>query len=215
MVRHAAQEYGVHALGVTLSREQASWAQERIKEEGLDRPRRGAAPRLPARRGDRVRRGLLDRADRAHRGEELPGVLRVHPRQAAPAGPAAQPLHHPARQPPDRDRGVPGPLRLPRRRADRLGPDHHRGAERRPRGAARGEHPRPLRADAGRLVPQPGARTGTRASPRSARAPPGCGASTWPAPASPSSATRSSCTTCSPPRPTRRGQRVPAAPHRV
>jgi cyclopropane-fatty-acyl-phospholipid synthase len=36
MVRHAAREYGVHALGVTLSREQASWAQEKIKEEGLD-----------------------------------------------------------------------------------------------------------------------------------------------------------------------------------
>ncbi len=36
MVRHAAREYGVHALGVTLSREQASWAQKRIKEEGLD-----------------------------------------------------------------------------------------------------------------------------------------------------------------------------------
>lgn len=36
MVRHAAREYGVHAIGVTLSREQASWAQRRIKEEGLD-----------------------------------------------------------------------------------------------------------------------------------------------------------------------------------
>jgi cyclopropane-fatty-acyl-phospholipid synthase len=36
MVRHAAREYGVHALGVTLSREQASWAQRRIKEDGLD-----------------------------------------------------------------------------------------------------------------------------------------------------------------------------------
>jgi cyclopropane-fatty-acyl-phospholipid synthase len=36
MVRHAAKEYGVHALGVTLSREQAEWAQARIKEEGLD-----------------------------------------------------------------------------------------------------------------------------------------------------------------------------------
>jgi cyclopropane-fatty-acyl-phospholipid synthase len=35
-VRHAAREYGVHALGVTLSREQATWAQEKIKEEGLD-----------------------------------------------------------------------------------------------------------------------------------------------------------------------------------
>jgi cyclopropane-fatty-acyl-phospholipid synthase len=36
MVRHAAREYGVQALGVTLSREQATWAQQRIKDEGLD-----------------------------------------------------------------------------------------------------------------------------------------------------------------------------------
>ena len=36
MVRHAAREYGVRALGVTLSREQAEWAQAAIKEEGLD-----------------------------------------------------------------------------------------------------------------------------------------------------------------------------------
>jgi len=36
IVRHAAREYGVRTIGVTLSREQASWAQERIKEEGLD-----------------------------------------------------------------------------------------------------------------------------------------------------------------------------------
>lgn len=36
MVRHAAREYGVKVLGVTLSREQATWAQQRIKEERLD-----------------------------------------------------------------------------------------------------------------------------------------------------------------------------------
>ncbi|HXW88099.1 MAG TPA: cyclopropane-fatty-acyl-phospholipid synthase family protein [Streptosporangiaceae bacterium] len=35
MVMHAAREYGVRALGVTLSREQASWAQAAIKERGL------------------------------------------------------------------------------------------------------------------------------------------------------------------------------------
>jgi cyclopropane-fatty-acyl-phospholipid synthase len=35
MVLHAARQ-GVRALGVTLSREQASWAQEAIKREGLD-----------------------------------------------------------------------------------------------------------------------------------------------------------------------------------
>jgi cyclopropane-fatty-acyl-phospholipid synthase len=36
MVRHAAKNYGVSVLGVTLSREQATWAQHRIKAEGLD-----------------------------------------------------------------------------------------------------------------------------------------------------------------------------------
>jgi cyclopropane-fatty-acyl-phospholipid synthase len=35
MVRHAAREYGVHALGVTLSLEQAEWAKEAIDREGL------------------------------------------------------------------------------------------------------------------------------------------------------------------------------------
>lgn len=35
MVRHAAREHGVKALGVTLSRQQAEWAQERIEAEGL------------------------------------------------------------------------------------------------------------------------------------------------------------------------------------
>lgn len=35
MVRHAAREYGVHVLGVTLSREQATWAQDAIDREGL------------------------------------------------------------------------------------------------------------------------------------------------------------------------------------
>jgi len=35
MVMHAAREYGVRALGVTLSAEQAAWAQRAIKEAGL------------------------------------------------------------------------------------------------------------------------------------------------------------------------------------
>ena len=35
MVRHAAREYGVRALGVTLSLEQATWAKEAIDREGL------------------------------------------------------------------------------------------------------------------------------------------------------------------------------------
>ena len=95
MVRHAARHYGVRALGVTLSRSQAEWAQKAIAEEGPRRPRRGAARRLPRRRGDRLRRGQLDRADRAHRRGPDP-VVRGPARRAAAAGrPAAQPLHHP------------------------------------------------------------------------------------------------------------------------
>jgi cyclopropane-fatty-acyl-phospholipid synthase len=35
MVRHAAREYGVKALGVTLSAQQAAWAQRAIEEAGL------------------------------------------------------------------------------------------------------------------------------------------------------------------------------------
>ena len=35
MVRHAAREHGVKSLGVTLSREQAEWAQAAIEREGL------------------------------------------------------------------------------------------------------------------------------------------------------------------------------------
>ncbi|MFK4089064.1 class I SAM-dependent methyltransferase [Kribbella sp. NPDC020789] len=36
MVRHAAREYGVQALGVTLSAAQAEWASDAIKREGLE-----------------------------------------------------------------------------------------------------------------------------------------------------------------------------------
>jgi cyclopropane-fatty-acyl-phospholipid synthase len=35
MVRHAAKHYGVHALGVTLSRQQAEWGAKAIAEDGL------------------------------------------------------------------------------------------------------------------------------------------------------------------------------------
>ena len=36
MVRHAAKHYGVEVVGATLSREQAAWAQDAIKRDGLD-----------------------------------------------------------------------------------------------------------------------------------------------------------------------------------
>ena len=36
MVRHAATHYGAEVVGVTLSREQAAWAQDAIKRDGID-----------------------------------------------------------------------------------------------------------------------------------------------------------------------------------
>ena len=67
MVMHAAAEHGVRALGVTLSRNQAQWAQAEIERRGLARPRRGPAPRLPRHARRAVRRRQLDRAHRAPR----------------------------------------------------------------------------------------------------------------------------------------------------
>ena len=128
MVRHAAKHYGVKALGVTLSREQAAWAQAAIEREGLSDL---AEVRFMDYRD--VREGGFDAVSSIglteHIGvQELPGVLRVPAGQAASRRAAAQPLHHPAGQPARRDhaRRVHRPLRLPGRRADRLRPHHHR-----------------------------------------------------------------------------------------
>ncbi len=197
MVRHAAREYGVRALGVTLSREQAEWAQAQDQGGGARPPRRGPPPRLPRRPRDRLRRGQLDRPDRAHRRRQLPVVLRLPARQAA--CPDGRLLNHCITRPDNKptqtgafiDRYV-----FPDGELTGSGQDHHRDPGRRPRGAARGEPARPLRQDAGRLVRATWRRTGTSASPRSARARPGSGASTWPGRGWASSATRSSCTRC-------------------
>ncbi len=77
MVIHAAKHYGVQALGVTLSAEQAAFAQQRIKDEGLEDLAEVRHLRLPGRPGARVRRRQLDRPDRAHRGQELRRLLRL------------------------------------------------------------------------------------------------------------------------------------------
>ena len=69
-----------------------------------------------------------------------------------------------------------------------------RDAGQRLRGPARGEPARALRHDAAPAGATTSRPTGTRRSPRSARARPGSGGCTWPARGSASSATRSSCT---------------------
>ncbi len=158
---------------------------------------RGAALRLPRRARDGIRRRLVDRADRAHRRQELPRLLRLPQVEVAHRRPAAQSLHHPPRQQIDLlCRRIHRPLRLPGRGADRLGPHHHRHPGRRFRGAARGELPASLRDDAARLVPQPGRALGRRRSPRSGCPPPRCGACTWRRHGWPSSTTTFSCITC-------------------
>ena len=158
MVMHAAREYGVKALGVTLSAQQAAWAQAAIEREGLSglaEVRHLDYRDVP---GDGLRRGQLDRADRARRQGQPPGLLRVPVRQAEPRRPAAQPLHHPAGQhrAGHPQAGVHQQVRLPRRRArgTRLPDLAH--ARRGLRGPARGEPARALREDPGGLVREPG-----------------------------------------------------------
>ena len=156
MVRHAAREYGVHALGVTLSRQQASWGKDAIDREGL---------------GDLAEVRHLDYRDvlesdfdavssiglTEHIGVRNYPAYFGHLRDRL--RPGGRLLNHSitrSAQPAPGHRGVPRPLRLPRRRADRVGADHQRGPGRRARGRARGEPAPPLRADPDPLVPQPG-----------------------------------------------------------
>ena len=64
------QHYGVTALGVTLSREQARWGAERIEARRARRPRPrcGTATTATCAEGD-FDAVSVDRADRAHRGD--------------------------------------------------------------------------------------------------------------------------------------------------
>ncbi len=102
MVRHAAKHYGVEVVGVTLSREQAAWAQAGDQARGPRRRRRGAVRRLPRRAGHRLRRGQLDRPDRAHRRPQLPVVLRVPAGQAGARAAGCSTTASPGRTTPPR-----------------------------------------------------------------------------------------------------------------
>ena len=119
MAMHAAREYGVQALGVTLSAEQAAWAQEAIEKEGLSglaEVRHMDYRDVPETGFDA---GQLDRADRAHRQGESAGLLLFPVPEAEGRRAAAEPLHHPAGQHRARhpQARVHQPVRLPRRRA--------------------------------------------------------------------------------------------------
>ena len=117
MVMHAAREYGVRALGVVLSEQQADWGRQAIEKAGLS----GLAEIRHLDYRDvpesEFERGQLDRADRARRQAPATGLFRVPQQQAPPRGAPAQPLHHPAGQLRARhpQRRIHQPVRLPRR----------------------------------------------------------------------------------------------------
>ena len=98
MVMHAAREYGVKALGVTLSAQQAAWAQAAIEREGLSglaEVRHLDYRDVPETGFDAVSSiGLTEHVGKAN----LPVLLLLPVRQAEGRRAAAEPLHHPARQ---------------------------------------------------------------------------------------------------------------------
>ena len=204
MVRHAAREYGVHAIGVTLSREQAAWGEQRIKEEGLDHlaeVRFMDYRHVEERDFDAISSiGLTE-----HIGvKNYPSYFAFIEDRLRPQG---RLLNHCITRHDNRfretgaflDRYVfpDGELIGSGRSSARSRTPGSRSSTRR---TSASTTPRRWPAGAGTS-----STTGTSASPRSARARRGSGASTWPAPGSASSATRPSCTTCWPPRRTRTG----------
>ena len=103
MVRHAVTHYGVTAIGVTLSRSRRRGGRT-DGARGPGRPRRHPARRLPRRDRERLRRGVLDRAHRAHRRVELPRLLPV-PAQPAPR--RGRLLNHCITRPDNQHPGIP------------------------------------------------------------------------------------------------------------
>ena len=177
MVRHAVTHYGVTAIGVTLSKEQAAWGAARLEREGL-------ADRGVIRHGDYrdVAESGFDAVSSIGLTEHI-GVSNYPAYFAVPAQPAPrrwappQPLHHPARQrapwhPLPR---VHQPVRLPGRRDHGVRDDRRGDGGPGSRGAPPGEPARALRDDDPRLVPQPLRQLGRRRRRGRARRGPGLG----------------------------------------
>ena len=198
MVRHAARNYGVEAVGITVSAEQARWARARVEAEGLtDRVEIRLQDYRDVHDGpyDAISSiGMFEHVGRARAAPVLPGPLRP----AAARWPAAQPRHQPsaqrgrAHQPP----GLHGPLRVPRRRA-------HRGRVGGDRAAVgRASRPATSRTCASTTRSRCGPGwptwrpTGTRPSSGWARPGPASGASTWPAARSTSTTAARPSTRC-------------------
>ena len=156
MVMHAAEQYGVKSLGVTLSRRQAEWAQKAIAERGL---------------ADRAEVRFLDYRDVPESGfdaissigltehigrRQLGAYFTRLADQGPPRWSVAQSLHHPADDPRTRASWrLYRPLCVPRWRTAWRRTNHQRHARPWVRAATRGEPARALRDDAARLGQQP------------------------------------------------------------
>ena len=199
MVRHAAREYGVEVIGVTLSREQAAWGQAAVEREGL-------AGRAAVRFGDYrdVPETGFDAISSIGLTEHIgvrnyPSYFTFLRDRLVPGG---RILNHCITRADNRTKATTGAF------IDRyVFPDGELtgsgriitamqdvGLEVRHEENLREHYAMTLRHWCENLVA-----TGTSASRRSVRGPRRCGVSTWPAPGCPSSATRSSCTRSSPP----------------
>ena len=96
---YAAGELGCRVTTITISQEQYELARERVRDAGLDAPRRRPAARLPRHRGH-VRRDRLDRDARGRRRRVPRDVLRGLRSGAATGRPAEPPGRSPSRMPP-------------------------------------------------------------------------------------------------------------------
>ena len=149
MVRHAAREYGVRALGVTLSREQAEWAQQKIKDDGLDHL--AEVRHLDYRD---VQETAFDAVSSIGLTEHIgvdryPAYFRFLRDKLVPGG---RLLNHCITRPDNRSRQTGAFIDryvFPDGELTGSGQDHHRGPGRRVRGAPRGEPPGALREDPG------------------------------------------------------------------
>ena len=214
MVMHAARHYGVEAVGVTLSRNQAEYATRRGEGSGPATTSRSACRTTATSDGrfDAISSiGMFEHVGLARLGEYFTRLLRA----ARAVRPAAQPRHQPAGrqaqgafQPPRLHR----PLRVPRRRAARGRLRRVADAAVGVRGAPRREPARALRAHAAPVGREPRSELGRRRRQRSARRGPGCGASTWPARRSASKPAARRSTRCSRRAPTTGAAACPGGP---
>jgi cyclopropane-fatty-acyl-phospholipid synthase len=197
MAMHAAKNYGVDVVAVTLSRQQAEWGQKAAADAGLS---------------DSVDIRFQDYRDVPETGFDaissigLTEHIGIHQlpsyafRLASKLAPQGRLLNHCITRPDDHSRRSPAAASSAATCSPTASCPVSAGWSRSSSARASSCSTRrtcgsttPRRSTRGATTSTP---TGTRRWPRWGRRRPGCGRSTWPAPGWPSSATTSSCTSC-------------------